>query len=231
MTQSEWLTSTNLRAMMHFASGQTDARRLRLFACACCRQVWNRFIDPHTVGVVAVAEAFADGKVSEAAFARIRERARAAVARAEQAHAPGVPPYLVHVARAAAHACADDIGTGAMAARVAALHAVSDFPLLDPNYASELSAEYRDEMAAQADLFRDVFGPDPSSYRGDIDPQWLTSDVQALARGIYANRDFGAMPILADALQDAGCADDDILTHCREAPVHARGCWVVEMLL
>lgn len=229
MTQHKWLTSTNLRALMVLARDQIDERRLRLFACACCRNVWNRFIDPETVGIVALAEEFADGKVSEAAFARVRERANAAVVRAEQA--PDLPGYLVHIARAAAHACADNISNGVMAARLSSLHAVSDFPIAGPLYAADLPAEYQDEMATQADLFRDIFGPDPASSRGDIDPAWLTSDVRALAQSIYANRDFGAMPILADALQDAGCDDDDILTHCREAPVHARGCWVVEMLL
>lgn len=229
MTQHKWLTSTHLRALMVLARDQIDERRLRLFACACCRNVWNRFIDPHTVGIVALAEEFADGKVSEAAFARVRERANAAVVRAEQA--PGTPTYLIHVARAAARACTDDINTGGMAACLAALHAVADFPATGGLYPEDLPPECREEMATQADLFRDIFGPDPASSRGDIDPAWLTSDVRALAQSIYANRDFGAMPILADALQDAGCDDDDILTHCREAPVHARGCWVVEMLL
>ncbi|MCE9561749.1 MAG: hypothetical protein K8U57_06800 [Planctomycetes bacterium] len=64
------------------------------------------------------------------------------------------------------------------------------------------------------------------------EPAWLTSDVVALAQGIYANRDFSAMPILADALQDAGCDSEDMLAHCRdEKQVHVRGCWVVDQIL
>ena len=63
------------------------------------------------------------------------------------------------------------------------------------------------------------------------DPAWLTSDVVALARGIYDERTFDRMPILADALQDAGCDSADILNHCRGAGPHVRGCWVVDLVL
>ena len=64
-----------------------------------------------------------------------------------------------------------------------------------------------------------------------INPSWLTSDVVAMCLGMYESRDFSAMPILADALQDAGCENADILDHCREPGSHVRGCWVVDLLL
>jgi hypothetical protein len=65
-----------------------------------------------------------------------------------------------------------------------------------------------------------------------IDSAWRTSDVLALAKGIYEERAFDRMPILADALQDAGCTNDDILNHCRDTGTpHARGCWVVDLVL
>ncbi|MBM3982131.1 MAG: hypothetical protein FJ304_18080 [Planctomycetes bacterium] len=63
-------------------------------------------------------------------------------------------------------------------------------------------------------------------------PEWRTDTAIALARTMYESREFGAMPILADALQDAGCDNDDILNHCRDAAqVHVRGCWVVDLVL
>ncbi|MCE9563547.1 MAG: hypothetical protein K8U57_16015 [Planctomycetes bacterium] len=62
--------------------------------------------------------------------------------------------------------------------------------------------------------------------------EWRTSTAIAIAQQMYESRDFSAMPILADALQDAGCDNDDILDHCRdEKQVHVRGCWVVDLVL
>ena len=78
-------------------------------------------------------------------------------------------------------------------------------------------------------VFRDIFG---NPFRpATLHPAWLTSTVVALARQMYESRDFGAMPILADALQDAGCDNDDILNHCRGPGPHVRGCWVVDLVL
>lgn len=63
-------------------------------------------------------------------------------------------------------------------------------------------------------------------------PEWRTSTVLALAQGIYDDRAFDRLPILADALQDAGCDSDDLLAHCRdERTPHARGCWAVDAVL
>jgi hypothetical protein len=64
-----------------------------------------------------------------------------------------------------------------------------------------------------------------------INPDWRTSTVVSLARGINENRTFELLPILADALQDAGCENEDVLFHCRNDRLHARACWVVEVLL
>ncbi|MCE9568116.1 MAG: hypothetical protein K8U57_39440 [Planctomycetes bacterium] len=63
-------------------------------------------------------------------------------------------------------------------------------------------------------------------------PEWRTTTVVALAQRMYESRDFSAMPILADALQDAGCDNDDILNHFRDpnAP-HVRGCWALDLVL
>jgi len=84
----------------------------------------------------------------------------------------------------------------------------------------------RDRRGMAVDIFGNPFCPVA------VDPSWLTSTVLALARGIYNEKAFDRMPILADALQDAGCEHDDILNHCRdEKQVHVRGCWVVDHVL
>jgi hypothetical protein len=78
-------------------------------------------------------------------------------------------------------------------------------------------------------LIYDIFG---NPFRPvAVDPTWLTSDALALATGIYQDRAFDRLPILADALQDAGCDNDDILNHCRQPGEHVRGCWVVDLVL
>jgi hypothetical protein len=64
-----------------------------------------------------------------------------------------------------------------------------------------------------------------------FDPAWRTDTALALARQMYESRDFSAMPILADALQDAGCDNTDVLNHCRGDGPHVRGCWVVDLVL
>ena len=64
-----------------------------------------------------------------------------------------------------------------------------------------------------------------------FDPRWRTPDVLGLARGICEEKAFDRLPLLADALLDAGCADDDIVGHCHAAGPHARGCWVVDLVL
>lgn len=87
-----------------------------------------------------------------------------------------------------------------------------------------------DEDRALAESVRDIFG---NRFRPvGFSSAWRTSDAVLLARGIHNENAFDRMPILADALQDAGCDNEDILGHCRDARVkHVRGCWVIAQLL
>jgi hypothetical protein len=88
------------------------------------------------------------------------------------------------------------------------------------------------ERAAQAALLRDIFG-NPFGPAPAVDPSWLAwngGTVAKLAAAIYDGRCFADLPILADALEDAGCADAAILAHCRGGGGHVRGCWVVDLL-
>jgi hypothetical protein len=79
------------------------------------------------------------------------------------------------------------------------------------------------------DVIRDIFGNpfDPVA----TDPAWLTPTVVSLAQAIYDERAFDRLPILADALEDAGCNHEEILNHCRQPEEHVRGCWAVDLLL
>jgi hypothetical protein len=86
------------------------------------------------------------------------------------------------------------------------------------------------DITRGAALIREIYG---NPFRSVIfSSEWRTGTAVSLARQMYESRDFSAMPILADALQDAGCDNDDILAHCREAnATHVRGCWVVDLVL
>ena len=99
-------------------------------------------------------------------------------------------------------------------------------PDFDARFATVISRE----LAIHANLLRDIFA---NPFRPvKFDAPWRTDTAVTLAEQMYASRDFSAMPILADALQDAGCDNDDILTHCRDPRgTHVRGCWVVDLVL
>ena len=106
------------------------------------------------------------------------------------------------------------------AAGVAAWHRGSHF---DVNRES-------DELRHLAAVLRCILG-NPFRLIPRIEPKWLTHAVVTLAQQIYADRAFDRLPILADALQDAGCENTDILDHCRGPGPHVRGCWVVDLVL
>src|SRR5262249_50435458 len=84
-------------------------------------------------------------------------------------------------------------------------------------------------LRAMSHLLRDIFG---NPFRPvTADPSWPTCPILAMASQMYGSRDFSAMTILADALQDAGCDNSDLLDHCRGVGPHVRGCWAVDLLL
>ena len=88
------------------------------------------------------------------------------------------------------------------------------------------------ERVAQSLLLRDILG---NPFRPVIiDSTWLSWNgrtVPKIAQAVYDERAFDHLPILADALDEAGCDNDEILNHCRQPGVHVRGCWVVDLLL
>jgi hypothetical protein len=202
-------------------------RRLRLFAAGCCRLAMNPFTPPGAKLAVRVAELAAERAVP----ADWLEGVRAVTAEEARGTAVG---YFAHLAAAGLHALDPDSWTAAnQAARAAADAAVDTDPPGVSTIGSLLRAGgmalLRAERSSQADLIRCVFG---NPFRPvAFDPRWRTSDSVGLARAIYEGRAFDRLPILADALTDAGCDDADILAHCRSPGPHVRGCWVIDLIL
>jgi hypothetical protein len=93
-----------------------------------------------------------------------------------------------------------------------------------------LLAAVNAEQVAQCGLLRDILG-NPFRPLPHLEPAWLTPTVVAIACRAYDTCDFAALPVLADALEDAGCDDEKMLSHCRGPGPHVRGCWVIDLLL
>jgi hypothetical protein len=116
------------------------------------------------------------------------------------------------------------------AAQAAESIRLSDDPSASPRPGHNWQPASTAELAIQCQILRDIFGNPFRSVA--FDSNWCTSTTVTLARQMYDSRGFSAMPILADALEDAGCGSADILDHCRAADgVHVRGCWVVDLVL
>jgi hypothetical protein len=210
MDEVDWLTCADPPAALRFARDRMTDRKLRLFAVACCRRLLGVAAEADDQAALAAIERFTDGEVGAAEL-------RAAAARAvcpSVAEAAG-PQAGAAAARASATARTDRATAGGDPTHP---KGVGDF------YAAELG-----EGRAQCQLLRDLCG---NPFRPVmIDPSWRTADVLGLAGGIYADGAFDRLPILADALQDAGCNSGPLLDHCRGPGPHVRGCWVVDLVL
>jgi hypothetical protein len=215
MTEEEWVSTTDPTLMLEFLSDKASSRKLRLFAVACCRSIWSEMGDERSRDAVKVAERFAD------CWATPREQ-KVAEADAQAAHwetEKGQRRFepAAYSALLAVSYPKGDFPSAADVARAAGNSSVAAGRSLES------------ESMRQVDFSRDIFG---NPFRPiSIEPSWRTSTVQALATGIYTDKAFDRMPILGDALQDAGCENEDILNHCRQPGDHVRGCWVVDSIL
>jgi hypothetical protein len=254
MDERDWLTCTDPPKMFdHLTSiGPLRMRKLRLFAIACARRVEYLLTEEDEVGRQAsqVAEQMVDGRVDPATIARLHEQTRWHSTMKGDINTYTPAQCARHNAvQAAYHTLQDDGGPDYRRPSRAGCARLGGDYLGEPSDLMEAmgnatnaahmaaggrgdwhtSAAIRGECGHQAALLRDIFG---NPFRPvSPDPSWRTSDVLALAQGIYEERAFDRMPILADALQEAGCDNTDVLGHCRGPGPHVRGCWVVDLLL
>ena len=246
MTESEWLVCDDANPMFHCLSKATrlTERKVRLFAVACCRRIAYWFTDPALGAALDVAERYADGLASEAeltaadqAALAVEEqleteaeddpaRANAADAFYHAAKAVGQTVCLDHPDCRFIYRMRDTI---LHVAHTAAFAATADPWDREEDRHTAWGRAERTERRQLADLVREVFG---NLFRTcSLDQHGLTSTVFGLAQAIYDERAFDQLPILADALEEAGCTDADILRHLRGPGPHARGCWSLDLLL
>jgi hypothetical protein len=222
-TERDWPGCGDPLAMLaHLeSSGWASERKLRLFACACCRSI-GHLLPEAARDAVAVAERLADRQATEAerkaAYDRIEHEDSATAAAAEVCSA--------WRSREESFGAARDVIRHTAVAR--AFH----HSFLTQDLVAEGKAVLSGEQAVQARLLRDIVG-DPSRTPR-VEPSWLAWNertIPKLAQAAYDDRAFDRLPVLADALEEAGCDDAGMLSHLRGPGPHARGCFVLDSLL
>jgi hypothetical protein len=244
MTEREWLAQPRVGTMLYFLSeGDGRERQLRLFTLACCNRVRHLVSEARLLRALDALEACADGRLAPAWLQEHADEANQALHDIQVALSG--PDGVLH-------------SNGVSSAACAVLWAVHpDYERKDrhgggptyPPYEVSLSAQLaraqdaweathhrvkiNETEAAEAGvhawLLADIVG---NPFRTPVvEPAWLTSTVVSLARGVYEERAFERMPLLMDALLDAGCHNEAVLEHCRGPNNHVRGCWLIDLLL
>lgn len=206
MTEQEWLACTDPDSMLSFLgkSGNLSERKGRLFCVACCRKVWHLLKDERSHKAIEVVERWVDGTACREELAAAHHSAWEAWGTPARTSASDASTVEWHV------------GIAVNAANHAAWAAVG--------------GSRADERKAQAGYLRCIVG-NPFRSPQPSDPSWLTAWVVAIASRVYDERDFGVMPVLADALEEAGCDNERLLSHLRGLGPHCRGCHVLDWLL
>jgi hypothetical protein len=237
VTESEWLACENPKPMLEFLRTRGSARKVRLLGCEYCRLIWEQLKPEESRRCVETAEAFADGEVNAIELQAAYEAGEKAAAEKPGGLAllsiPAVaawvagPNFDAETVENIARDCRDD--GDEITCWLTFEDGSVEVQSQPPKAWNELKVETRQHGLQQANYIRDIFGN--PFHPVSADARWLTSPVLDLARTMYESRDFAAMPILADALEEAGCGNGDILAHCRGDGPHVRGCWVVDLVL
>jgi hypothetical protein len=204
MTEAEWLACLDPERM--FGRLQTmgcleSNRKVRLLVCACAQRVWAWLDDGSRQNFDAIG-AYADGLVT---------------------CAPAGVPRITRT-----ESC-----VRALCVPLANFQAVAERRSTGGHKQVSRAAVGREEAAGQVALLRDIFG-NPFHPSAELPPAvlgWGDKTVPRIADGIYEERAFDRLPILADALLDAGCEDEALIAHCRQAGAHVRGCWALDLIL
>jgi hypothetical protein len=247
MTEEEWNRCEDWKPMLAALGDGIGERKGLLYLCAGMRRIWHLLYHEASREAVEVAERMADGRATEEEIDKADWDSEVPTFLAD-GFPDSVPSFLGSEQGVSAIRRLIEMGVYAeeeitsggrlgneqVVARLAnaagiphyCICRIADEGLLGPWMLRYLSAE---PEWPGGWLVREVFGNPFRSPR--FDPAWRTPDVVGLARTIYDEKAFDRLPILSDALLDAGCNEDRILAHCREAGPHARGCWVVDRVL
>jgi hypothetical protein len=215
---SQWMMAQP-RYAGGYAGTRAGRRKLRLYAVGCCRIIWHLLWDERLRVAVEVAERHADGLATDTELEKAHEEADPLCL----ATTPGNRSRSDNELTAARH--------GSCVAVKRALSAAFFMTSMQTPLAGFRLPD-RDGEALLCDMAREIWGNfiNPP-VAGEDWLRWHNLTVVKMAQDIYDARTWEHLPILADALEDAGCDDARILSHCRGPGPHVRGCWVVDLLL
>jgi hypothetical protein len=216
MTEAEWLASTDPTPMLEFLRGKASERKVRLLAVAFLRHLQHLLPEDRCGPVLEVAERYADGNVGLKELKRARKRAEQALSWAGTlADNPASSPVPASLRR--------DVASALVHTTMRSRPMMFSLDLLrDLANASYFATLVRDGFGSP---FR-TSSPLPGSVLA-----WNDGTARHMAEGVYNERAFERLPILADALLDAGCEDESLIAHCRGDRPHVRGCWAVDLIL
>ena len=223
MTEAEWERGRNPRELgragVSLAPSHCKARLLAIRYLEYVREIGRYPIDAKALAVaVQVADGLVEDSVRATAYHSYVDNSLSERINADHSYVDDTDP-IVYETRSLHHAVLNWSG---IQAGLKVLYEICQ-PLK-----SRRKMHKADEKPL-CSFVRDIFG---NPFRPVVfSPEWRTSTAVAIANSMYESRDFGPMPLLADALQDAGCDETDIIDHCRGSGPHCRGCWVVDGVL
>jgi hypothetical protein len=213
MTAQEWESSTDFRAMIRTLADVRSTRKWHCFSIACVHLIWDHVPD-NLREVIDITERYIQRKASN------KERSEAR-SRRPPAPVPDEVEWAVYWAAAAP----TDINSSA---RGSVPNSVRQILRVPPGG----QPGHANPDLLLCDLLREIF-PNPERTPR-IEPAWLRwSDGAArrVAEMIDDEGDYARLPVLADALEEAGCADELLLAHLRGPGPHVRGCFAVDLVL
>ena len=240
MDAQTWETTTDWVELWHAIprTGRRDRKR-RLIANGVCRRFAHLLTDPRLVRMVDLSDEVADGQIKGKRWDEW-EQARSDADAAENA----AKQALVQAAALAVAGLGTDnhkVGRAIETATdVFGYQAAVSSRLMRPTSRVQTGQNLwehpvfvagRDEDGGRVicEVIREVVRNPPRATK--LDKKWRTDTAVSLARSMYESRDFSAMPILADALEDAGCDSAELLAHLRGDGPHARGCWALDLVI
>ncbi|VTR98176.1 hypothetical protein [Tuwongella immobilis] len=235
MTPTIWEVNTDPGWMLSFLRNRCSARKLRQFACACCRENWSELSDPTSRAAVEAAERFIDDQIlseelelawrhaARIAFQYDDERADPAMAAAYAAYSH-FSPHIRGISNIWISASEEGIFEWTRACMTLFIERPHS-----PRPIGSYHAQQEMRRRTYADLLREVIGNPFRTMKFASD--WSHDSVAQLAQAYHHQPDASIPPILADALMERGCDDAELLDHLRSPGPHVKGCWAMDWIL